>query len=437
MDAVDNGSPPPGPAPTCAPPPGIPVLHKIRADANRLYDSATGGTFTPRGANYVRLRQDATTGAVYHAVFELGFYDLGAIRAFLDQMRHDGYNTARVFVDPGGPNGASHGVGRGTNTSDPLYAPYMANFASFVSEAAKRGVYVLPSLDHFPQTSFYWDMVARTNGPEGTPNMAGRNLSYLDKGRVAAKAEYLRRFAADLICRIGDQQANAILAYESDNEVFFEANRAPYAELSGTVKPLNGLTYDMSDFTQRQQSADASLVEYSHRIKRALLSSDPDALLAMGFFTNRAVGQTGFDGFATHCSTACDPTVDYRHPGRPLSVSIHGAADFLDLHLYPNAVPYDPAYDLGTLEKDGFVKPFILGELGARKPVYGGDIIRAANGMRDAQIATCQQGARGWLYWTWDTYENLASQDLIFKLTEAGGAINGLLAPIKRPDPCH
>ena len=55
-----------------------------------------------------------------------------------------------------------------------------------------------------------------------------------------------------------------ILAYQSDNEVFFEANQAPYDKLSGTVKPLNGLTYDMSDPAQRQQSADASLVEYSH-----------------------------------------------------------------------------------------------------------------------------------------------------------------------------
>ena len=60
----------------------------------------------------------------------------------------------------------------------------------------------------------------------------------------------------------------------------------------------------------------------------------------------------------------------------------------------------------------------VIGELGALKSVYGGDIVRAAYGMRDAQIATCRLGAQGWLYWTWDTHENLASQPLFFHLDE-------------------
>ena len=121
----------------------------------------------------------------------------------------------------------------------------------------------------------------------------------------------------------------------------------------------------------------------------------------------------------------------------PASLSIYGVADFLDIHAYPNASPWNAAFDLDTIERGLFKRPYIVGELGALKSVYGGDIARAAYGMRDAQVATCKLGAQGWLYWTWDTHENLASQPLFFHLDESGGAINGQLAPVARPDPCR
>jgi hypothetical protein len=75
--------------------------------------------------------------------------------------------------------------------------------------------------------------------------------------------------------------------------------------------------------------------------------------------------------------------------------------------------------------------------MGAIKSVYGNDITRAAYAMRDLQKATCAPGAQGWLFWTWDTKENLADQRLFFHLTDSRGAINGQLAPIVRPDPCR
>ena len=425
-------------APPPAPPPAAPQgPHRIKADGSRLYDSVTGATFRPRGANYVRLRQ-AQAGYAYHSTFEPGSYDAEAARRALDAMRAAGYNTVRVFIDHGTTVASdAHGIGRGMGTADAVYGPYMDNVANFVAQAADRGIYVLPSMDQFPQNDFYWGIVARTIGAGGTPNMDGRNLTYLDKGRVAAKAEYMKRFAAALLARIGRHRASAILAYQPDNELFFEADKAPYATTSGTVTPLNGLTYDMSVPAQRQQSADASMVEYSHRIKRALLAADPEALMTIGFFTNRAVGKSGFDGFATHCSTSCNPAVDYRVPGRAAALSIYGAADFLDIHTYPNAAPWDAAGDLGSIERNLFKRPYVVGEFGALKSVYGGDIIRAAYGMRDAQVATCKLGAQGWLFWTWDTHEALASQPLFFHLDEVRGAINGQLAPIVRPDPCR
>ena len=317
----------------------------------------TGATFRPRGANYVRLRT-TQGGVAYHSTFEPGAYDADRARRTLDGLRAAGYNTVRVMIDPGGTDAADpHGIGRGMGTSDPVYGPYMDNVANFAAMAAERGIYVLPSLDQFPQNDRYWGIVASTNGAGGTPNMAGRNLSYLDKGRVAAKEEYMRQFAAALLARIGPWRASVILAYQADNELYFEANQAPYDKLSGTVTPLNGLTYDMADPAQRQQSADASLVEYSRRVKRGLQAGDPEALLTIGFFTNRAVGKAGYDGFKTYCSTSCTPGVDYRVPGRPASLSIFGVADFLDIHAYPNASPWNAAADLDTVERKLFKRP--------------------------------------------------------------------------------
>jgi hypothetical protein len=412
----------------------VPV-RRILADQGRLYDSATGRTFTPRGANYVRLAQ-TSEGIVYHSSFEPGRYDAGAVSAFLAQLQHDGYNTVRVFIDHGYGTPA-HGIGRGPGTADPVYGPYMDNVAAFVREAASRGIYVIPSLDYFPQNDHYWGVVGRAGGP--TANVDGQNRYYMDGGWVAAKVEYMKQFAAALLARVGGENAGAVLAYQSDNEVFFESSKAPFDKLFGTATPHNGLTYDMSKPADRQQAADASLVEYSHKIKRGLLQGDQNALMTMGFFTNLAVGKAGFDGLMTsYCSTNCRPDVDYRVPGRASAVSIYGVAEVLDVHVYPRGGGGTQlADDLRSIETNAFRRPYIVGEIGAFKPYFNNDIRVAAYAMRDAQIATCRAGAKGWLYFAWDTYERLAQLEFYFQLAESHGAINGQLAPIVRPDPCQ
>jgi len=120
----------------------------------------------------------------------------------------------------------------------------------------------------------------------------------------------------------------------------------------------------------RQQAADANLVAYSPDMKKALTQSDPGALLMMGFFTNNAVGKTGFNGFTMYCSTNCKSGVDYR--------------------------------------------------------------------VKNLQVASCKLGAKGWLFWTWDTNTttSLANQNLFYSLADSRGAINGQLAPVARPNAC-
>jgi hypothetical protein len=407
-----------------------PPLPRIASRPDGLYVAATGEPFVARGANYTRLAKDSV-GNVYHSTFEPGRYHHAKVVGFLDQMRHDGYNTVRVFIDPGGAKG-DHGIGRGLGTDDKMYGPYMDNVARFVSAAAARGVYTLPSLDYFPTNSYYWGLVGRLGGGNA-PNMDGQNLSYMEGGRVAAKAEYLANFATALGERIGKAQRSAILAYQSDNEAFFETNKAPFHQMSGEVKPFNGVTYQMSDPTQRQQAADASLAEYTIRLKRALSEADQGALLAMGFFSYQAVGKKGQDGFAVHCASGCSTAHGtYWYPGRAGILSYWGAVDLLDVHMYE----HHGAPVLDALELRHRKDPYIIGEFGAPKSHYS-DITRAAYAMRDLQKEGCALGAKGYLYFTWDTTEQLASLDQFFHMSEQGGAINGLLAPIVRPDPCR
>ncbi|HEX4816870.1 MAG TPA: hypothetical protein VFV66_29370 [Nonomuraea sp.] len=404
-------------------------LPRVASRADGLYNAATGAPFVSRGANYTRLAKNAK-GQVYHSTFEPGIYNRTKAVAFLNQMKHDGYNTARVFIDHG-TSGGDHGLGRGLGTYDKAYGPYMDNVASFVMDAAARGIYTVPSLDYFPTNSYYWGIVAKEDG-DGPVNMAGQNLSYMERGRVAAKADYVANFATALLDRIGQEHRTAILAYQSDNEVHFQSNKAPFHKMSGSVTPLNGVTYQMRDRADRQQAADASVVEYSVRVKRKLSTVDPNALLAMGFFSYQAVGKKGADGFAVYCDTNCSATVDYRYPVRAGILSYWGKVDVLDLHMYEHhgAAVLD-LHAMGS-RKD----PYIVGEFGALKSYYGYNITKAAYAMRDLQRNMCRLDASGYLYFAWDTYEPLASLDLFYQLTEKSGAINGQLAPIVRPNPC-
>jgi hypothetical protein len=408
----------------------IRVLRRVKVDGGRLVTSGTGATFRPRGANYVRLHP-SPKGYAYHSTFEPGQYDSAAAAAMLTQLKHDGYNVVRVFIDAGDtdPN-AAHGIGRGTGTTGYVHEPYMDNVADFVRRAARHGVYVLPTLDYFPQNDYYWGIVTESVPDTGIKNMDGENLNFLNAGHVAAKAEYLKRFAEALRTRVGPSVMSAILAYSSNNEAFFQGDKAPFNS-TGEVTPLNGETYDMNSAADRQQAADESIAEYTHRLKRALVTTDPDALLTIGAFTPYAVHKNGFDGLKQP-----QDVPDTRFPARLAAITQFGAVDFVDVHVYPDTPDYRVASDLQTAESGLFTKPFIVGEMGAFKHVYG-DVSRAAFGMRDLQIATCSSGAQGWLFWTWDTHEDLANQRKFFHLSDSGGAINGQLAPITRPDPCR
>ncbi|MBP2475038.1 hypothetical protein JOF53_003910 [Crossiella equi] len=418
------------PVPASAAPVPLPRLEMAGA---KVVEKDSRRQFVPRGANYVRLAP-LSDGGAYHSTFEPGRYSAAAVDTALAALARDGYNTVRVFLDEGSildaRRGEPHGLGRGEHDDTPGHAPYLDNVADFVRRATAHRVYVQPVLSGFPSNLFYYRVV----GPvDPAANVDSVNLYYLHDGHIRAKQEYVKHFAGALRERLGPELLSTVLAYQTDNEAFWLVDKAPFKDATGKVTAPNGVTYDMSVPADRQQAADASMVEYLHRVVGALKTVDPEAMTTIGFFTYHAVRKPGPDGFATRCPTGC---AEPRYPGRPASVARWSPVDFVDLHVYPNRAPYSLDTDLASSELAAITKPVLLGEFGANKEEFGNDLTRAAHGMRDLQVSTCRKGFLGWLYWTFDTTEHLASQEKFFHLSDNRGAINGQLAPTVRPNPC-
>ncbi|WP_053207718.1 hypothetical protein [Jiangella muralis] len=410
-------------------------LPRIAAGDNRqLIDTDTGRPFIPRGYNYVRLApQPWNPEEPYHSTFEPGQYDGERAGAALAEQSAAGYNTVRVFVDPGhgqdNVNGTPHGLGHGDDDTSTGNPEYLDNLADFVRRAAGHGIYVLPSMDAFPQNAYYFDIVAQSAPPE---NVAGRNTNYMYEGFVKAKEAYLANFTTEMTDRLGPLMST-FLALQLDNEATFAADKAPFAAASGTFTGPDGTSYDMSVPDQRQAAADDTIVAYADAATAAAKEVDPDLMVTMGAFTNRAVGKPGYDGFATHCEgDACDG--DFRYPARVSTLTRESALDFFDIHTYPNP-QFTLEEALNSVEWPEVEGVVINGEFGAQRDRYGNDIDRAAAAMRDHQIESCAFNLTGWLFWTWDTDDDDVQQ-LFFRGNEAGGVIDQQLSPVNRPDPC-
>jgi hypothetical protein len=398
-----------------------------------------GQTFTPRGANYIRLTSDgASTPYWYISTFEPGLYNPSAVRNMLSQLTYDKYNVVRTFIDIGNERtdgqGSVHGMGHGMSDNRPVNPEYMDNFADFVKAANERNIYVIPVLYRIPQNCYYYTIVQ--NGGQcavsvPTVNVEGRNALYMDKGHVAAKVEYLKQFSSALVARIGNTAG--VLAYASDNEAYFEANKAPFASKTGSVVNSDGKTYSMVTNAGRQAAADQGLYTYTTRVREGLRAGDPNGKLTIGLYTLYAIGKTKYDGLSSYCSTNCIANVDYRYPVRGKFANV----DIIDVHFYPrNAnTGYTVQADLNTTEYTTWTKPWFTGEIGAHRDFFNNDIVSAAFAMRDAQTVACQLGSKGSLFWTVDNQDN-ADQQRLFTLMENGGAINGVLAPIANPTFC-
>lgn len=417
--------------PDVAPLPRIEVTEGVPGGFRR---ADTGADFIPRGNNYVRIGGAGTD--CIHTTFRPATYDAVAVESALAAMERDGYNAVRVFIEPG-QWFCSEGIG-GPRSTRGLDGAYLDAVADFVQRAARHHVYVVPVLHDIPYNDDY--NAVRDEGSD--PNLQGWNARYMHPGHIEAKRRYVADFIDGLIARVGPDLRTTILAYELENEAAYETSANPFALRSGMVTTADGRTYDMAVAADRQQAADSNAVRWATILSDEARAHDAGCLVTVGLYTYRAVGKPGPDGLQGACRRcdagqsypACDPDIDWgcRYPVRAYALTHWSRLSFLDVHTYPMA-EYALADDLASLEWStlAFPRPIVMGEFGAFKSQFP-SVVGAAFRMRDHQIESCSFGFRGWLFWTYDS----AEQPELWNALDERGAINGVLAPVARPDPC-
>lgn len=380
----------------------------------------TNEVFVPRGVNYIRLSQVMPGG--YHSTFGVSFNQdeyLGNFR----QLKDNGYNIVRVFIDCGDVN-REDGVGGNYYTSIGLNQTYLDRVAQFLIDCTDYGIYMIPVLNLIPITKYYLDMTLPQD-----PNLQGINAFYLHRPHFEAKKKYIADFITQLKLRVNSEYLTTIFSYELENELYYDGSLLPFSSSTIKITTADGVTYDMNAPNQRQQAADANTVLFANEMYDVALSLDPGCMVDIGMFTFQAVGKKGPTGLLPIPKGTMDP----RFPVYPVILSRYSKLSFLDVHLYPVGADWTIDADLNTenWKLMNFSMPIILGEFGAFKFQFP-DIVNGALAMEKLQIDSCHYHFNGWLFWTWDTWE----QPELWNLVSDKGTINGVLAPIVRSNPC-
>jgi len=388
--------------------------------------AGSSAEFVPRGNNYIRLNK---SDGGHHATFMPSSYDHTAVEHALGQMASHGYNVVRVFIDPGGwerPSGIN-----GPWQTKSLDPAYMDAVADFVKTATRKGIYVMPVLDLFPFNEHYIGIAQPFD-----PDLVSINAYTLHMGHIQAKAAYLKDFINALSSRVGKPLLSTIFAYSLDNELYYTGRHKPFSSTTVSVTTADGNTYSMASAAERQQAADANTVLYAQLTSAAVKQVDPAALVTTGMYTFAAVGRDGPNGLLPVPGAGQED----RFPVRPRQLAAFAGLSFLDVHAYPFPAPYTLEQDLASSEWSHVdrSRPVIMGEMGAFKFAYP-SLADAAVAMVAHQVDSCQYGLSGWLFWTYDSVEQPELWNLLDDSADdppIEGAINRVLAPLMRPDPC-
>jgi len=414
-----NGPPPPAPppaAPPPAPPPPPPppppsAEHRIgvrlTGGTAEFYDRVTNAKFTPRGNNYTRLNtMDRILGGTtfYHSTFNPAYYDGPRSEQALGAMETLKYNVVRVYLD-GMSVGGLAAAGGG------LSSPYVANLADFITRAKAHGIFVILTLDFIPDGPPYITLLSTSYGPL----FQSTNLYYLTAGGVSG----VKLFWTDLIHGLTAAGAplDQILAYQLQEESYFDGTAPPLSLTTGTVTTGNGSTYDMADPAAKRRMMDENLVFYVDNVRPAILLADPTALVTIGFFWPQEPNPARIG----------DTRISNPYPAIARST-----IDFVNLSVYPEV---DGLTLAQLVQNFGFgsnpQKPVVMGEFGAHMSYHATEA-SAAQALTTWQAQSCGYGFSGWLLWTWDTFE----QPEWWNGRSGNGLIGDTLSPARRPDPC-
>ncbi len=367
-----------------------------------FYDRTTGEKFVPRGMNYIRLaNQKSTDGSTTfgHALFDPGQYNSLQVSSALSKMHSDGYNVVRVFLSPDT---------MGT-MSDGFSPDYMKNVIEFLKLAKTNKMYVMFTMDWLPGGKY-----GNILNVDCCSTFALMNANLLPTAGLNANKVFFQDFARELI--EAGAPTEYIFSYELRNEMFYDSNQPPLSFTSGKVTTANGKTYDMASAAEKKKMVEENNVYWLDAVRSGILEVDPTALVSVGFFVPQEPNPARIG----------DPRLVVSAPAIWQST-----VDFVDLHAYAGfeltLKQHVENFGINGMQ----VKPIIMGE-------FGGEVSRfssaqaAANAFRDWQVESCKYGFDGWIFWTWDLNE----QPDFFNALMQDGAINGVLAPKLRPDPC-
>ena len=403
-------SPPPN---TTAPPTRIPSTRtppppehhigvRVVNGVGEFYLRITGEKVVPRGMNYVRLGpQTKMDGSPTfgHSLFDPDKYDPAKVNADLQKMHADGYNVIRVFLSPDTMGTLSGG-----------FSPaYMDNIVDLLNHAEQNQIYVMFTLDWIPGGKY-----GALMNQDCCSRFAMMNVNFLSNGGLRANKIFFQDFARELIHR--GAPTEYIFSYQLRNEMFYDSDQPPLSFNEGVITTANGKSYNMASAEEKQSMLEENNVFWLDSIRAAILQVDPTALVSVGFFHPHGPNP----------SRMGDPRVVVSAPALWQS-----QLDFIDLHAYPGFELTLKQYLENFGMNDMQEKPIIMGE-------FGGEITRFSS-IQDAarifvqwQVESCSFGYDGWIFWTWD----LTEQPDFFNALMQDGAINGVLAPVARPDPC-
>ena len=281
------------------------------------------------------------------------------LEAGLSRMQREGYNVIRIFINPENP----FGIG---TPRDGLSAKYMDNLTDFLVRARAHGIYVLLIGGWMPGGK-YGALV----NTDCCTLFNWNNAQILPPHSVLA----YQTFYADLIQGLINRHAplDAILAYELQNEAYFDSNYPPLSMKTGKITTANGKTYDMASAAERQMMMDEGLVYWIDNVRRSILQLDPTALVTVSFYEPQN----------PHPTRQGDPRLIETKPA-----IWNSTLDFIELHAYPGVNLSLPQY-VDNFKMAGMeAKPIVLGEFGAFRSDYSSANIAAerASGLAGAVL---------------------------------------------------
>ena len=376
------------------------------SDGPELFDRTTGERFVARGANYVHFV--APGGIVSDTTFAASQWQPDVIEAELHDMAAQGYTAVRIAADIC----QADCIGSNTDAGG-LDAVWLDHMTALISIAKDAGLQVVMQTNDLPVEGNWIPPV------EGT--CCGIfdgyiNSHYLSPVGLDTWRRYVTQVVGGLIAR--GAPLDAVLSWTIRGEMFVVSDQPPISLTNGSVTTANGETYDLSRPEQRQEMVHDGLIFWIDSMRTAIRELDPTALVSVGMY-------------APNEPNPWRPADD---PRQVVPDAIFdSSADFVDIHPYPGYVPFSAlAENFGLARGERPATPVLIGEYGAFK--FASDSPEAgASTLMDWQVETCDFGVQGWFHWHWTGVGDLE----VWTGTESEGAINIVLSPADRPDPCE